>query len=196
MRSIKADFFNFLREFGSYDKRSMFGGTGIFINNAMYAILTDQSMFLRGGEALDQQLTSLNCNKFKHIKRSTTAVVNYYDVTELFLHNKELCSELIKVSIEVSQKEKAYKSSVQSKRLRDLPNMRLTLERMVKKAGVPDVNSFITLGAAEVYRKVRHSHGKDIDLKLLWMFAGAIDGCHWSLLKDDRKQGLLRAIDG
>jgi len=76
-----------------------------------------------------------------------------------------------------------------------LPNMRLTLERMVKKAGVPDVSSFISLGAAEVYRKVRSSHGKDLDLKLLWMFAGAIDGCHWTLLKDDHKERLLRDIE-
>ncbi|WP_064605165.1 TfoX/Sxy family DNA transformation protein [Photobacterium sp. J15] len=196
MRSLKADFFNYLREFGSYDKRSMFGGTGIFINNAMYAILTDQSIFLRGGEGLDQQLTALDCNKFKHIKRSTTAVVNYYDVTQLFLYNKELCGELVKKSITVSQKEKAYKQSGHNKRLRDLPNMRLTLERMVKKAGVPDVNCFMSLGAAEVYRKVRNSHGKDLDVKLLWMFAGAMDGCHWTLLKEDRKQGLLEAIEG
>ncbi|MCW8330799.1 TfoX/Sxy family DNA transformation protein [Photobacterium sp. SDRW27] len=173
----------------------MFGGTGVFINNAMYAILTDQSMFLRGGEQLDKKLVLLECSKFKHIKRSTTAVVNYYDVTHLFLHNRTQCDELIKESIQISQKEKAFKSSEQSKRLRDLPNMRLTLERMVKKAGIPDVSSFISLGAAEVYRKVRNSHGKDVDLKLLWMFAGAIDGCHWTLLKDDHKKRLLRAIE-
>lgn len=173
----------------------MFGGTGVFINGAMYAILTDQSMFLRGGEALDEKLASFDCSKFKHIKRSTTAVVNYYDVTHLFLDDREQCDELVKESIQVSNKEKAFKSSEQSKRLRDLPNMRLTLERMVKKAGIPDVSSFISLGAAEVYRKVRSSHGKDIDVKLLWMFAGAIDGCHWTLLKDDHKERLLRAIE-
>ncbi|MGF1730998.1 TfoX/Sxy family DNA transformation protein [Photobacterium kasasachensis] len=173
----------------------MFGGTGIFIKGAMYAILTEQSMFLRGGESLDTKLTSFNCSKFKHIKRSTTAVVNYYDVTELYLNDRAECDELVQQSIKVSTREKEFKSSEQSKRLRDLPNMRLTLERMVKKAGIPDVSSFISLGAAEVYRKVRTSHGKDLDLKLLWMFAGAIDGCHWTLLKDDQKERLLREVE-
>ncbi|MCG7587768.1 TfoX/Sxy family DNA transformation protein [Photobacterium sp. OFAV2-7] len=173
----------------------MFGGTGIFIKGAMYAILTEQSMFLRGGESLDTKLTSFNCSKFKHIKRSTTAVVNYYDVTELYLNDRAECDELVKQSIKVSTREKEFKSSEQSKRLRDLPNMRLTLERMVKKAGIPDVSSFISLGAAEVYRKVRTSHGKALDLKLLWMFAGAIDGCHWTLLKDEQKERLLREVE-
>ncbi|RWX56808.1 TfoX/Sxy family DNA transformation protein [Photobacterium chitinilyticum] len=195
MRSIKDDLFNYLREFGHYEKRSMFGGTGIFIKGAMYAILTDQSMFLRGGETLDTKLASFDCSKFKHIKRSTTAVVNYYDVTRLYIDYRAQCDELVQESIQVSTKEKEFKSSERSKRLRDLPNMRLTLERMVKKAGVPDVSSFISLGAAEVYRKVRSSHGKDLDLKLLWMFAGAIDGCHWTLLKDDHKERLLRDIE-
>ena len=195
MQSFKDELFNYLREFGNYEKRSMFGGTGVFINGAMYAILTEQSLFLRGGRSLDQQLISLDCSRFKHIKRSTTAVVNYYDITHLFLEHREQCDELVKVSIGISQKEKADKLSEQNKRLRDLPNMRLTLERMVKKAGVPDVSSFVSLGAVEVYRKVRESHGKDIDLKLLWMFAGAIDGCHWTLLKEDQKQQLLRAIE-
>lgn len=195
MQSLKDELFNYLREFGSYEKRSMFGGTGVFINGAMYAILTDQSMFLRGGELLDENLISLGCSKFKHIKRSTTAVVNYYDVTHLFLNSRTQCDGLVKESIQISQKEKALKSSDQNKRLRDLPNMRLTLERMVKKAGIPDVSSFVSLGAVEVYRQVRNSHGKDIDLKLLWMFAGAIDGCHWTLLKEDQKERLLRAIE-
>lgn len=195
MISFKDELFNYLSGFGCHEKRSMFGGTGVFIHGAMYAILTETSMFLRGGDSLDEKLLTLGCVKFRHIKRSTTAIVNYYDITQLFLCDAKKCSALISESIAISRKEKAFKTSEQSKRLRDLPNMRLTLERMVKKAGIPDVSSFVTLGAAEVYRKVRSTHGTDIDLKLLWMFAGAIDGCHWTLLKDEHKESLLTAIE-
>ena len=195
MRNFKEELLNYLQEFGSFEKRSMFGGTGIFINSAMYAIITDKALYLRGGDALDEQLVVLGCEKFRHIKRSTTAVVNYYDITDIYNNNLAQCSDLVKESISLSITEKEYKLSDKSKRIRDLPNMRLTLERMVKKAGIPDVSSFISLGAVEVFRKVRQSQGKDLDVKLLWMFAGAIDGCHWTLLKDDQKQRLLQAID-
>ena len=195
MRNFKEELLNYLQEFGSFEKRSMFGGTGIFINSAMYAIITDKALYLRGGDALDEQLVALGCEKFRHIKRSTTAVVNYYDITDIYNNNLAQCSDLVKESISLSITEKEYKLSDKSKRIRDLPNMRLTLERMVKKAGIPDVSSFISLGAVEVFRKVRQSQGKDLDVKLLWMFAGAIDGCHWTLLKDDQKQRLLQAID-
>jgi DNA transformation protein and related proteins len=193
--AFKEDYLTYLGNFGCYEKRSMFGGTGIFIHGAMYAILTDTTIFIRGGGELDDKLLQLGCLKFKHIKKSTTATVNYYDITKLFLRDKNKCHSLINESISFSQKEKAFKCSEESRRLRDLPNMRLTLERMVKKAGIPDVNSFLLLGAAEVFRKVRKTHGTDIDLKLLWMFAGAINGCHWSLLNDDHKEKLLNAIE-
>ena len=195
MLGFREEIFNYLREFGVFEKRSMFGGTGIFIDSAMYAIINDQAIFLRGGGELDQQLTLSGCKKFKHVKRSTTAIVNYYDITHLYHRDLPLCAKLIEQSIAKSTSEKNYKMSDKSKRIRDLPNMRLTLERMVKKAGVPDVSSFLSLGAVEVYRKVRQNQGKDLDVKLLWMFAGAIDGCHWTLLKDDQKQRLLRDVE-
>ena len=195
MLGFKEDIFNYLREFGGFEKRSMFGGTGIFIDSAMYAIINDEALFLRGGGDLDQQLILLGCEKFRHIKRSTTAVVNYYDVTHVYNQDVALCSNLVKGSIAISTSDKNFKKSDKSKRIRDLPNMRLTLERMVKKAGVPDVSSFVSLGAVEVFRKVRQSQGKDLDVKLLWMFAGAIDGCHWTLLKDEQKQRLLRDVE-
>ena len=192
---FREEIFNYLREFGVFEKRSMFGGTGVFIDSAMYAIITDEALFLRGGGELDQQLTLSGCEKFRHIKRSTTAVVNYYDITHLYHQDLPLCAKMVKQSIAISTSEKSYKMSGRSKRIRDLPNMRLTLERMVKKAGVPDVSSFVSLGAVEVFRKVRINQGKDLDVKLLWMFAGAIDGCHWTLLKDDQKQRLLRDVE-
>ncbi|MGF1790432.1 DNA transformation protein [Photobacterium profundum] len=195
MSAFKEDYLTYLSNFGCHEKRSMFGGTGVFIHGAMYAILTDTTIFIRGGGELDDKLLQLGCLKFKHIKKSTTATVNYYDITKLFLRDKNKCHLLINESISFSQKEKAFKCSEESRRLRDLPNMRLTLERMVKKAGIPDVNSFLLLGAAEVFRKVRKTHGADIDLKLLWMFAGAVNGCHWSLLNDDHKEKLLNAIE-
>lgn len=52
---------------------------------------------------------------------------------------------------------------------------------------------FMQLGAPEVFNKVREAYGNDVDLKLLWKFAGAIDGIHWKLLQEPRKQQLLKS---
>ncbi|MBO0186173.1 TfoX/Sxy family DNA transformation protein, partial [Vibrio parahaemolyticus] len=79
---------------------------------------------------------------------------NYYDVTDLFVSGYVGLDELVQKSIEYSIKERKYQKSSASRRLRDLPNMQLTLERMVKKAGVDDVETFLELGPVKVFNKV------------------------------------------
>ncbi len=184
-------FFNYVSNFSEYQKRSMFGGIGLFSNDAMFALVSNDCCYLRGGNGLDEEFTQLNCEKYKHVKKQTTATVNYYDVTELFDSGFAGLDELLQKSINCSIKERKYQKSSASRRLRDLPNMQLTLERMVKKAGIDDVDTFLELGPVEVFNKVRVAYGSDVDVKLLWKFAGATDGIHWKLIQEPRKKQLL-----
>lgn len=185
-------FINYVNQFGEHQKRSMFGGIGLFQNDAMFALLSEGCLFIRGGKSLDKKLTDLDCEKYRHVKKQTTATVNYYDITDLFTCEYPELDSIIRTSIDNSIQQRSFKKSSASRRLRDLPNMQLTLERMVKKAGVDDVSMFMQLGAPEVFNKVRKAYGNDVDLKLLWKFAGAIDGIHWKLLQEPRKQQLLK----
>ncbi|MEC6822681.1 TfoX/Sxy family DNA transformation protein [Photobacterium piscicola] len=191
MTSIKDDYLNYLSKFGQQEKRSMFGGTGIFINSAMFAIVTPTSMYIRGGNELDEKLIKSGCEKFRHIKKSKTATVNYYEIKTLFLTDQSQCDSFVEESIAFSCRDKNFRSSESNRRLRDLPNMRLTLERMVKKAGVLDVDTFFNAGAVNVFRRVCEHNGQELDHKLLWIFAGAIHGGHWQLLSEDHKRRLL-----
>jgi len=186
-------FYNYMGTFGEYQNRSMFGGIGLFQNEAMFALVSEGCLYIRGGNTLDKKLTDLNCEKYRHVKKQTTATVNYYDITQLFSDDHLGLDEIIRMSIDNSIQQRSFQKSTASRRLRDLPNMQLTLERMVKKAGVDDVSTFMQLGASEVFVKVRKAYGNDVDVKLLWKFAGAIDGIHWKLLQEPRKQQLLES---
>ncbi len=184
-------FIQYVTKFGDFQKRSMFGGTGLFREEAMFALLSADKIFIRGGEKLDQQLNQLGCEKYRHVKKQTTATVNYYDITELFTTKHEDLAELVEQSISFSVSQREFKRSSANRRLRDLPNMQLTLERMVKKAGVDDVETFLELGAPAVFSRVKQAYGSDVDVKLLWKFAGAIEGIHWKLIQEPRKRQLL-----
>ncbi|EKO3976839.1 TfoX/Sxy family DNA transformation protein [Vibrio fluvialis] len=189
-------FFDYVIKFGTHQKRSMFGGIGLFQQDAMYALLTEDCIFIRGGEDLDEVLTNLGCDKYRHVKKQTTATVNYYDITQLFEQNHSELDSIIERSILYSIEQRSFQKSQANRRLRDLPNMQLTLERMVKKAGVDDVETFMRLGAPDVFNKVRRIYGSDLDVKLLWKFAGAIEGIHWKLLQEPRKRQLLDICHG
>lgn len=185
------NFIQYVKKFGDFQKRSMFGGTGLFKEDAMFALLSNERVFIRGGDKLDNELSQLGCEKYRHVKKQTTATVNYYDVTALFVSGDSRMDRLVDESIEYSVSEREFKRSSANRRLRDLPNMQLTLERMVKKAGIEDVETFVQLGASEVFSKVKETYGSDVDVKLLWKFAGAIEGIHWKLIQEPRKRQLL-----
>ncbi|WP_159651981.1 TfoX/Sxy family DNA transformation protein [Vibrio atypicus] len=191
MDMTEQQFIQYVNKFGMFQKRSMFGGTGLFREDAMFALLSASKIFIRGGDQLDKEFTALGCEKYRHVKKQTTATVNYYDITELFIEGGDQLDDLVKKSIDYSVSERQFKRSAANRRLRDLPNMQLTLERMVKKAGIDDVDTFIELGAPAVFARVKQAYGSDVDVKLLWKFAGAIDGIHWKLIQEPRKRQLL-----
>ncbi|WP_194089280.1 TfoX/Sxy family DNA transformation protein [Vibrio hibernica] len=192
--SMEQTFFEYVTKFGMFQKRSMFGGIGLFSDDAMYALISGNVIFIRGGGDLDAFLKNKGCKRYKHVKKQTVATVNYFDVTELFTERDDSLDYLICSSIEYSKQERAFQKSEESKRLRDLPNMQLTLERMVKKAGIPDVSTFLNLGPEDVFQRVKETYGGDVDIRLLWKFAGAVDGCHWKLIQEPRKQQLLSNV--
>ncbi len=192
---MEQSFLQYVRKFGSFQKRSMFGGIGLFSDDAMYALLSNGIIFIRGGGELDELLEKKGCARFKHVKKQTVATVNYFDISELFMQQDASLDGLIQASIEYSKQERAFQKSEDSRRLRDLPNMQLTLERMVKKAGVLDVDTFLHMGPETVFQRVKQTYGGDVDIRLLWKFAGAADGCHWKLIQEPRKQQLLSNVN-
>lgn len=190
---VEQTFFDYVNKFGESQQRSMFGGIGFFQEDAMYALLTNDCIYIRGGEELDDQLTELGCEKYRHVKKQTVATVNYYDITDLYSSNYQELDAIVGTSIKNAVSQRVVQKSSLNRRLRDLPNMQLTLERMVKKSGVEDVDTFIKLGAPTVFNKVCQTYGNDVDIKLLWKFAGAIEGIHWKLLQEPRKRQLLES---
>ncbi len=194
MFTVETGFCTYIESFCDTEKRSMFGGTGYFIDGAMFALYKEDRIYIRGGDKLTDTLKKLSCKKFVHVKKSTSAVINYFDITELFNGSHESLKDLISESINIARTAKAEVSAKSNLRLRDLPNLRLTIERMLKKSGIADVDTFYALKPEEVYRKVQASHGYEVDIKLLWMFAGAQKGCHWTLLDEKDKQELLKAV--
>ncbi len=62
-------FINYVNQFGEHQKRSMFECYWpLFQNDAMFALLSEGCLFIRGGKSLDKKLTDLDCEKYRHVK--------------------------------------------------------------------------------------------------------------------------------
>ena len=173
--------------------KAMFGGIGLFYHRAMFVLIDEHRVYLRGGGALNTTFERYQCKRFMQVKKTVSVTVNYYDVTDIFINDRALFMLMESLSKHQSRVDKVGVKH-REKRIRDLPNMRLTLERMITKSGVSDIESFRALGAVEVYRRVEALYGQQVNDTLLLKFAGALQGVHWQLLSDECKEELSASL--
>ncbi|MFS1563865.1 MAG: TfoX/Sxy family protein [Candidatus Arsenophonus phytopathogenicus] len=75
-------------------------------------------------------------------------------------------------------------------RIKDLPNMNMSIERALGKVGISDVDYLKMLGAKVCYLKLRQKK-VNLSIKLLFALAGAIAGYHISVLPESIKIELI-----
>lgn len=78
--------------------------------------------------------------------------------------------------------------------MKDLPNLRLATERMLKKAGIDSVEQLEAEGALNAYKAIQDTHASTVSLELLWALEGAIKGTHWSVVPQSRREELMSAL--
>ncbi|MGO1298285.1 MAG: TfoX/Sxy family DNA transformation protein [Vibrio sp.] len=191
----KEIFHEVVEQYGTLSTRSMFGGTGFFHCDVMYALHSQGYIYLRGTKPFEFKLKRLGCQKFKHVKKTTVATVNYYDITEFLIHDISLATQFIIGTMQAVIEEEFKRRSVYNQRLRDLLNLQLTTERMLKKVGIVDVETFFKVGAVAAFARITEFYGHKTDIRLLWKLAAAQDGIYWELLEENRKQALLNEYE-
>ncbi|MFC3025440.1 TfoX/Sxy family DNA transformation protein [Vibrio zhugei] len=184
-----------VEQYGAQTTRSMFGGIGFFHCDVMYALYSRSHIYLRGTQPFESQLQALGCQKFKHVKKTTVATVNYYDISAFLLDNIDLAKALIDGTMQAVIEEEDNRRSVYNQRLRDLLNLQLTTERMLKKVGISDVSTFFHVGAVAAFVRITEFYGHKTDIRLLWKLAAAQEGIYWELLEETRKQALLNEYE-
>jgi DNA transformation protein len=173
-------------------QRSIFGGIGYFSYDAMFLLIHEGKPYLRGGDNLSDRFKSLGCKQLAFQKRLGKAKLDYFNIQSLYNDNFELFEELFVISTKTAISDRGMVSNV--KRLRDLPNLQLKIERMLVKVGIENVDILFAMGSAEAFMKLQLVYGFDLTLDLLWKLEGAITQVHYSLLGHEVKNRLLLKI--
>lgn len=193
---IKSRFFNYINQDKNYHiaTKSVFGELGIFVQDAMFALITPSQVYLRGTPDLDPIFKKLNCNKYVLEKKQSTSIVNYYDISALFMPEHPDVGAYIDRSKNYAVREQASKKCFSAKRMRDLPNIHLSIERMAKKAGIRSVQELYELGAVKAFVQMKQLYGESLDTKILWKFYGALNGLYWELIQDPQRNTMLEEV--
>ncbi|WP_114787128.1 TfoX/Sxy family DNA transformation protein [Vibrio tetraodonis] len=177
-------------QLGQIKSRSMFGGFGIFADDIMFALVVNDKLHIRADDKLANQFKTEGLTPYVYKKRGFPVVTKYFALTDDIASCEERAVSLAYRSLEVAKKEKTTQAKARPTRLKDLPNLRLATERMLKKAGINSVENLEQVGSVKAFKAIQATHSAEVSIELLWALEGAIKGKHWSVIPTTRRAEL------
>jgi DNA transformation protein len=180
--------------FESVKSRSMFGGFGIFAGETMFALVVNNKLHLRANADNEEEFKKSGLEPYVYKKRGFPVVTKHYAIPDEWWNDTTKIILQAQGSLTAAEKDKEAKSNTGPNRIKDLPNLRLANERMLKKAGICTIDDLFDAGALRAYRALQDNHQNSLSIELLWALEGAISGQHWSVITEQRRTELLSAL--
>ncbi len=193
-KPILKDSMRLFEQLGHIKSRSMFGGFGIFADDTMFALVVNDKLHVRADAALAKQFRSQGLEPYVYKKRGFPVVTKYFALCDDWAADANKTLKIANVALKAANQEKQCQSQAKPNRLKDLPNLRLATERMLKKAGIDSVENLEQVGAVHAFKAIQTTHSSDVNIELLWALEGAIKGTHWSVIPQSRRQELLTQV--
>lgn len=193
-KPILKDSMRLFEQLGQIHSRSMFGGFGIFADDTMFALVVNDKLHMRANNKLSKQFKALGLEPYIYKKRGFPVVTKYFALTDEWVADTQQTLDIAQEALSAAKEEKQRQSKAKPNRLKDLPNLRLATERMLKKAGIDDVESLEDAGAVEAFKAIQSTHTSSVNIELLWALEGAINGTHWSVIPHSRREELLEQL--
>lgn len=173
---------------GEITTRSQFGGYGLLANGVMFAVIAENELYLRATDRLEPLFRARGMVKMTYSKRGMPMVMRYYWVDEsLWQEPKTLLSFAWQAFHEADKELKLKKRG--RDRLKDLPNIDVSLERLLWMVGIHNSYELRLLGAKACYLKLSKQN-KRLSIKVLFALAGAIAGYHHAALPKQQRETL------
>lgn len=192
-KQLVSDVIEYLSGLGTLTSRSMFGGYGICKNKVMFGLVSDNKFYLRANRNLEQIFMTHGMAQFIYSKRGVPVLLRYFHVHEALWKERAVLDALVNYSLSGAVNDIKEKNKRESTRLKDLPNLNISIERLLKRVGISSVKDLISLGAIDSYIRVRKLK-KDVSSDLLFSLAGAIEGCHSAALPEAIRNELLEHL--
>lgn len=180
---------------GSITSHSMFGGFGLFSDKTFFAFVVENQLAIRANESQKKVFKKCGFQPFSYEKKGVQVVTSYYILSTDVLNDRNQVLQLAKDALNHSQNEKQAKRSSLPASLRSLPNLQASTVRILKKAGIDSVENLYRVGAANAFLAIQASNNLPVKLELLWALEGAIQGVHWSVVPNQRRNELIQLIE-
>ncbi|CNL08635.1 TfoX/Sxy family DNA transformation protein [Yersinia alsatica] len=169
--------FDFL---GQITVRSQFGGYGLLANGIMFAVVSEGELYLRGNDQVENLFRTREMTNLIYAKRGLPVLLRYYWVDTLLWSDDLALRHFAKLAYQGAKAEVLSKKGP-AVRLKDLPNLSASLERLLWKVGIKSAAELRIEGAKCCYLKLRALR-RSLGVNILLSLAGAISGHHYAAL--------------
>ncbi|MCY9872378.1 TfoX/Sxy family DNA transformation protein [Vibrio barjaei] len=189
------DVYSFFAKHGEVNLKTMFGAYGIFVDTYMVALLNDSTLYVRSCEETDKYIGHPEYKKYAYVKGISEVQTNFHTIPSELLQNEDTAYVIGKAIFEAAKIAKCEKiaSMKDPKRLRDLPNMKLSTERLLKKSGINGVADLHSLGTVDAFKRIQQVN-KSATMTLAYSLEGAIQGVHWSVISQERRAEIQQMV--
>ncbi|MCL4115430.1 UNVERIFIED_CONTAM: hypothetical protein GTU68_027990 [Idotea baltica] len=183
-----------LSSLGTITSRSMFGGFGIFIDSTMFALVVQDKLHLRASSETINLFKEQGFEPYVYKKRGFPVVTKYFAISTHCWEDPDSILIQAITALDVAKNDKEKQQAAGPSRIKDLPNLRLATERMLKKAGINTVDELRDTGSVNAYKAIQQTHSSSVSDELLWSLEGAIKGTHWSVVSAETRSELRKLL--
>lgn len=177
----------YLDALGQISHRPLFGGYSLSVDNVIFAMASEGALYLRACEQCCRYFTRTAAPALQYYKRGMPVQLNYFRVDEALWQNREKLLELASGALRSAHRERRERRA--SVRLKDLPNITLNMEMMLREVGINDSATLRQFGAKRAWLKLNQLQ-KTVGVKVLLSLAGAICGVHEAVLPRELRADL------
>lgn len=182
--------YRLLSQFGELKRKNHFGGYCLLVDNAIVGVILDGHFYLRGCLFAGSHFEASGLSRLVYSKKGIPLELRYYQLSEKIWHDEALCQYYIELAYRSAMEELQQKKSVVA-RIKDLPNMNMSVERALGKIGIYHVEELRMMGAKACFLKLKQDGRNSPSIKFLIGLAAAIEGCHSAVLPSIIKQELI-----
>ncbi|WED20757.1 TfoX/Sxy family DNA transformation protein [Vibrio sp. JC009] len=193
-KPVLKDSLRLFEHFGKVKSRSMFGGFGIFVDETMFALVVNDALHIRSNDSTIEEFKAAGYKPYVYKKRGFPVVTKYFALPQDFWDDTNDILKIAEHALNLAKEEKAHQAEEKPTRLKDLPNLRLGTERMLKKAGINSVAELRQAGSVGAFKAIKQTNST-VSLELLWALEGALKGKHWSVITKERRDELMSKLD-
>ncbi|QYN43599.1 MULTISPECIES: TfoX/Sxy family DNA transformation protein [unclassified Gilliamella] len=178
-----------LNKFSTLDDistKTFFGGFSINSGTTMFGWIGPNDFYLRGHASYRSFFIKQGMEPLTLSSGISTKLLDYYKVNDEWLDDLPKLHSIANMVIEHAKQEQLEKNEIKTKRIKELPNMTLSLERLLFSVGIKDVDTFQKIGHLEAYHKIKNKK-EEISINILFILYSSLQRCHVASLSKTTK---------